>query len=187
MSTEVASTSLTGSRERGNDAEMTEATGKPRVVIAGGGVAGIETLLALRDLAGDRVEIEIIAPEREFTYRPLSVASPFDLGDPPRFALAEIADDLRATLRDDAVVALRPATRVALTQIGASVPYDALVVASGAEPQEAIPGAFTYRGPEDSAQLRMIVDEFQGDEQGVRSSLPCRQGRHGRFRSTNWR
>ena len=34
---------------------------RPRVVIAGGGVAGIEALLALRDLAGDRVEIAIIA------------------------------------------------------------------------------------------------------------------------------
>src|SRR2546427_12655792 len=37
---------------------------KPRVLIAGGGVAAIETLLALRDLAGDLVEIEIVAPER---------------------------------------------------------------------------------------------------------------------------
>ena len=143
---------------------MAGATRKPRVVIAGGGVAGIETLLALRDLAGDRVAIEIVAPERELVYRPLSVATPFDLGDPPRFALSDIAGDLRATFREDAIVALRPATRVALTRIGASISYDALVVASGAEPEEAIPGAFTYRGPQDSAGLRTLVDEFQVDE-----------------------
>jgi NADPH-dependent 2,4-dienoyl-CoA reductase/sulfur reductase-like enzyme len=34
----------------------------PRVLIAGGGVAGLETLLALRALAGDRVDITILAP-----------------------------------------------------------------------------------------------------------------------------
>jgi sulfide:quinone oxidoreductase len=39
---------------------------KPRVLIAGGGVAAIEALLALRDLAGDHVDIELLAPERYF-------------------------------------------------------------------------------------------------------------------------
>jgi sulfide:quinone oxidoreductase len=142
------------------------ATRKPRVVVAGGGVAAIETLLALRNLAGDRLETEIVAPEREFLYRPLAVAGPFDLGDPPRFELAEIAADLGATRRQDAIVALRPGQRVALTQSGAEVPYDVLVVTSGAEPEEAIPGAFTYRGAEDNGRLRTLVDEFQGDSGG---------------------
>ena len=141
-------------------------TRKPRVVIAGGGVAAIETLLALRSLAGDRLETEIVAPVREFVYRPLAVAGPFDLGDPPRFELAEIADDLGATRRQDAVVAVRPTQRVALTRSGAEVPYDALVLTSGAEPVEAIPGAFTYRGVEDNGRLRTLIDEFQGDSGG---------------------
>jgi len=35
---------------------------RPCVLIAGGGVAGLETLLALRALAGDRVDITILAP-----------------------------------------------------------------------------------------------------------------------------
>jgi sulfide:quinone oxidoreductase len=140
---------------------MTEDTRRQRVVIAGGGVAGIEAVLALRDLAGDRVDIEIVAPERDLVYRPLAVAGPFDLGDPPRFALAAIADDLDATYRQDAIVAVRPTQRVALALSGASVPYDVLVVTSGAEPVEAIPGAFTYRGAEDNERLRTLIDEFQ--------------------------
>ena len=41
-----------------------------RVLIAGGGVAGLEALLALRHLAGDRVALTLLAPERQFTYRP---------------------------------------------------------------------------------------------------------------------
>ena len=36
--------------------------GRPHVLIAGGGVAGLETLLALRALAADRVDITILAP-----------------------------------------------------------------------------------------------------------------------------
>ena len=35
---------------------------RPRVVIAGGGVAALETLLALRELVGHRVRLELIAP-----------------------------------------------------------------------------------------------------------------------------
>ena len=41
---------------------------RPRVLIAGGGVAGLETLLALRTLAGDRVDITLVTPELRFVY-----------------------------------------------------------------------------------------------------------------------
>jgi sulfide:quinone oxidoreductase len=138
---------------------------KPRVVIAGGGVAGIEALLALRDLAGDRLEIEIIAPEREFVYRPLAVAGPFDLGQPPRFDLGEIARDLDATHHLEAVIAVTPEERLARTRNGDAISYDALVIASGADPQEAIPGALTYRGETDRDALRTMVAEFE--QEGV--------------------
>lgn len=37
-------------------------TGRPRVLIAGGGVAGLETLLALHALAADLLDITILAP-----------------------------------------------------------------------------------------------------------------------------
>ena len=46
------------------------------VVIAGGGVAGLEALLALHGLAGPRVRVQLLAPESEFVYRPLAVAEP---------------------------------------------------------------------------------------------------------------
>ena len=36
------------------------------VVVAGGGPAALEALMALRDLAGDRVRLTLIAPEAEF-------------------------------------------------------------------------------------------------------------------------
>ena len=47
-----------------------------RVVIGGGGVAGLEALLALHALAGDRVQLTLVAPDPDFAYRPLAVAEP---------------------------------------------------------------------------------------------------------------
>jgi sulfide:quinone oxidoreductase len=48
-----------------------------RVLIAGGGVAGLETLLALLALAGDRVDITVLAPEVKFVNRAMAVDQPF--------------------------------------------------------------------------------------------------------------
>ena len=54
--------------------------GKPVVLVAGGGVAALETLLALRALARDRVELVLVAPDVDFVYRPLLVDEPFLAG-----------------------------------------------------------------------------------------------------------
>jgi sulfide:quinone oxidoreductase len=50
---------------------------RPRVLIAGGGVAGLETLLALQALAADRVDVTIVAPELRFSNRSMAVDQPF--------------------------------------------------------------------------------------------------------------
>src|SRR5215212_4595510 len=62
------------------DRGMTQPTDTSRILIVGGGVAALETLLALRDLAEDRVALTLVAPEAAFTYRPMRVAEPFALG-----------------------------------------------------------------------------------------------------------
>ena len=62
-----------------------------RVLIAGGGVAGLEALLALRDLAGDRVELTLLSRDTEFVYRPMAIAEPFGRGRADRHPLADIA------------------------------------------------------------------------------------------------
>ena len=50
------------------------------VVVAGGGVAGLEAVLALTDIVGTHVRITLVAPDDDFVYRPLSVGEPFALG-----------------------------------------------------------------------------------------------------------
>lgn len=69
--------------------------GRARVVIAGGGVAALETLLALRAIAGHVVDIRILSPTREFIYNPVTVAQAFDRGQAHVYDLAEIDPDER--------------------------------------------------------------------------------------------
>lgn len=145
---------------------MTE-TRKPHVVIAGGGVAAIETLLALRNLAGHRVSIELIAPEKEFFYRPLAVAAAFDIGEPPRFDLAAIAADLEVAHRRDSLVAVQPERQLAWTGSGKEVAYDALVVATGARGDEAIPGALTFQGVDDRHEYRKLMTALERRDIGT--------------------
>src|ERR1700679_378495 len=69
-----------------------------RVVIVGGGVAGIETALALADLGRDRTDVTVIAPNTEFLYRPMVVREPFAHGAARRYPLVPIVRDAGATL-----------------------------------------------------------------------------------------
>src|SRR5215216_3929205 len=94
------------------------------VVIAGAGVAGLEAMIALRQLARDRVALTMLAPEREFVYKPLSVGDPFALGPALHTPVAEITLDLNADLIRDGLAAVdADAHNVTLTE-GQKVPYD---------------------------------------------------------------
>jgi sulfide:quinone oxidoreductase len=79
-----------------------------RVVIVGGGVAGLEALMALHDLAGNRAEVTLVAPDPDFLYKPLLVEEPFDLGPAERHALAPLADELGARFVPKAAKACGP-------------------------------------------------------------------------------
>src|SRR5579864_119068 len=68
------------------------------VVIAGGGVAGMEAMLALHELAGHRVQVTIVSRQRQFLYRPVTVAEAFDRGEARTYALAEMVQDAGAAL-----------------------------------------------------------------------------------------
>jgi sulfide:quinone oxidoreductase len=130
-----------------------------RVLIAGGGVAALEAALALRDLAEGRVEVELLAPEPQFWYRPLAVAEPFDLGEVRQFELAELAAAAGATFSPGALVGVDAERRLATTSTGSSLAYDVLLVACGAAPVTAVPGALTFRGPADSERFRQLLAE----------------------------
>jgi len=113
-----------------------------RVVVAGGGVAAMEAILALRELAGERVELTMLAPESTFAYRPMAVAVPFARGRVQRLPLAEFARETSTRLVRGSLTAVAPGHAVSST--GPVLPYDALLVAVGAWSEPAVRGATTW-------------------------------------------
>jgi sulfide:quinone oxidoreductase len=134
-----------------------------RVVVAGGGIAGLEALVALHALAGDRVDLTVLAPVGEFAYRPLSTARPFTLGDERRLPLRELARELDAAVVPDALALVDEDRGRVLTQDGDFVPFDALIVAVGAHHSRAFPRGLTWgRGPEAEAGFAELLRELEG-------------------------
>ena len=67
-----------GGRPAVEHAAMAQRDDVPRIVIAGGGVAGLETCLALRAfIPEDDLRIDLLSRDRRFEYRPLTVLEPF--------------------------------------------------------------------------------------------------------------
>jgi sulfide:quinone oxidoreductase len=115
-----------------------------RVLVAGGGIAGVEALLSLHALAGDRVELTLADAQPDFVYRPMKVAEPFARGTARRHPMADIARDVGARLVPDVVTAVDPFGRVARTAGGEELRYDALLLATGARSVPAFDNALTW-------------------------------------------
>lgn len=133
-----------------------------RVVICGGGIAAVEGLLHLRRLAGDSVDIELVAPGDDLVYRPLAVRQPFAFGPPKRYPLRRIARDARADWTQDALEWVDPDARVVHTAEGRRVEYDALLIAVGARQVEPYKHAATFRDAEADATYHGIIQDVEG-------------------------
>src|SRR5919199_1214750 len=138
-----------------------------RVMIAGGGVAGLEALLALRALAPDRLALTLVAPDRDFVYRPLAVAEPFSRGQARRYPLRGIADTARADIVRESLVAVDDGARVAITAAGERLPYDALLLAVGARAVSVLPRALCW----DDADTDRLGGVLRDIEQGYSRRL----------------
>jgi len=125
---------------------MTTGQGRTRVLIAGGGVAGLEALLALSTLASDLVDVNLICPDDEFVFRPMLVAEPFGVAEVLRLDLSQVVAEAGAGQIKDALASVDPAARTVATAGGKSLAYDALIVAVGARLVDAVPGALTFSG-----------------------------------------
>jgi sulfide:quinone oxidoreductase len=138
--------------------------GVPRVLIAGAGVAGLEAALALRALAESELSVELLAPEAEFVYRPLAVTEPFGVGEVRRFPLSTLAEAAGARLRTGSVAAVDAERKLVTLADGRELGYEMLLLALGAHPREAVVGALTFRGPQDSPALAGLLDRATAGE-----------------------
>jgi sulfide:quinone oxidoreductase len=136
-------------------------TAKTRVLVAGGGVAALEATIALRALAPDLVQVELLAPNEEFAYRPLAVTLPFDdAARTVRFDLAELAQAAGASLIRGSLTGIDCWRHEAHTSTNHVVEYDVLLVACGALAMPALLGAATFRGAGDAETVRGLLDEL---------------------------
>ena len=117
-------------------------------------------MLALRDLAGERVEVTLLCPESEFRHRPASVAVPFGRDQVHRYAISGLAASAGARLVQGSLERVDPAGHLATTAGGQPLSYDVLVIACGARRVPALAGALTFRGEEDAEAVRSLLSEL---------------------------
>ena len=114
------------------------------IIIAGGGVAGLEALLALKAMAGDKARLTLVAPDPDFVYKPLAVAEPFGLGHAHEVPLARFAEDTGTELIVDALASVDDGFGRAVLTDGRTLYYDQLIVATGGRPVPGVAGATTW-------------------------------------------
>jgi sulfide:quinone oxidoreductase len=131
------------------------------VLIAGGGVAGLETALALQALAGDRTTVTVLAPNADFQYRPMTVGEPFALPPAQRHPLRPMVRAAGATLLEGELAWVDPAAKVAHTKAGKELPYTALVLATGARRTDRYPHATTIDDRHLDDQLHGLVQDIE--------------------------
>lgn len=134
---------------------------RKQVVIAGGGVAALETVLALRSLAGHVLDVTLVTPERDFLYRPVTVAEAFGRGEARSYSVSELVGDTAAArVLWDTLAEVLVDEHVAVTGSGERLAFDSLVIATGGEPRPPLPGALTFRGRADVPELERLLDDL---------------------------
>ena len=155
------------------DRAASDDRGRFRVLIVGGGVGALEVLLALRDLAEERVVLTLLCPGSEFRYRPASVAVPFGQGEVVRFALSDIAEAAGARLVSASLERVDAVEHRGVTDAGDELTYDAVVIACGARRVGALKGALVFRGEEDVKAIQsLLLDISSGVVKRVIFAIP---------------
>lgn len=101
--------------------------------------------MALRDLAGDRLSLTLVAPDSEFTYKPFTVEEPFSFTPAERHALEPIAGEFGAKFIHDGVTAVEPGRRSISLESGSELDFDSAVICVGARQVAAYEHAVTFR------------------------------------------
>ncbi|GAA2896877.1 FAD-dependent oxidoreductase [Streptomyces mexicanus] len=134
-----------------------------RVVVVGAGMAGVQTAVALRE-QGFTGTVTLIGaePHQPYDRPPLSKAVLLGTAEGSAFDIDFEALALELRLGCEAL-AVRPDAHVLDTSAG-PVPYDVLVLATGAEPirlpgAEGVPGVHLLRTLDDAERLRPVLAE----------------------------
>ncbi|MDH6216415.1 NAD(P)/FAD-dependent oxidoreductase [Streptomyces pseudovenezuelae] len=134
---------------------------KRRVVVVGAGMAGVQTAVALRE-QGFTGGVTLLGaePHQPYDRPPLSKAVLLGKAEGSAFDVDFEALGIELRLGHE-VLGVRPADRALDTETG-PVPYDVLVLATGAEPirlpgTDGVPGVHLLRTLDDAERLRPVL------------------------------
>lgn len=134
-------------------------------------MAALEAVIAMRRLAGELLDVTLIAPEPNLVLRPMAVTTPFSRGGVDRLSLDEVMADHGGRFLRSAVGAVdTPAHSLTLTT-GGHVPYDVLVLAHGAMEVGVLPRALTF-GEHTADFSGLLADLEQGYSRSVAFVVP---------------
>ncbi len=144
-----------------------------RVVILGGGTGGTLAANRLHRALGDAIDVTVVDQDDRHVYQPGLLFVPFGLADPDhivRSRSAQLASGIHMVLADVERVELEQ--RSVILAGGAALPYDVLVIATGArlqpEETEGMLGdawnehVFTFYDLEGATALRDALAAFEG-------------------------
>jgi sulfide:quinone oxidoreductase len=107
------------------------------------------------------VQITLLAPERDFHYRPMAVAEPFSIAHARHVALVAIAADFDARYVTGALARVEAAEHRIVTGDGERIAYDALLIACGTRTRPAFDGALTIDDRTLGVTLRGLVQDIE--------------------------
>jgi sulfide:quinone oxidoreductase len=143
------------------------------VCVVGAGTAGLEGLLSARERLGPDVELKLIAPEREFRYRPMSRDSLFRSAPEGGLAIADLVAHVGATWIADRAAAVREDESCVVTRDGDMVDFDLLLLAAGARRDRTLDQGYLWQRGGDPAFLDQIISELRaGKVHSVAVTVP---------------
>jgi sulfide:quinone oxidoreductase len=135
---------------------------KTEVLIVGGGVAALEAALALRARAAELVQITLLAPNAEFSYRPARVGEPFGHAAAVTYAMEPIAHDIGFRRYEDSLKWVDTDARIVHTESGLQLDYDALLLAMGARTYTSFKYPVTLDPDRLDEQVRGVIQDAEG-------------------------
>ena len=130
------------------------------MTIVGGGVAGLEALLALRALTAGAADARAHGGQPEFAYRPLAVAEPFGAGVAHRFDLTRIARDKAQGCTWPGMAAVSPSNGASSPGTGATSGTTSCSWRSERAPVTAVPGSVSIKGPAYTSRFRTVLRDL---------------------------